>query len=44
MGEGDCDSGGRGPRQRHIKLIAAKGGDTTTLGSEAAVKLKNPPA
>ena len=22
MGEGDRDSGGRGPRQRHIKLIA----------------------
>ena len=26
MGEGDRDSGGRGPRQRHIKLIAE--GDT----------------
>ena len=29
MGEGDRDSGGRGPRQRHIKLIAE--GDTFPL-------------
>ncbi|WP_297010541.1 hypothetical protein [uncultured Dialister sp.] len=27
-----------------MKLIAAKGGDTTTLSGEAAVKPKNPPA
>ena len=41
MGEGDRDSGGRGPRQRHIKLIAE--GDTFPL-SESEYNPSTQPA
>ncbi len=41
MGEGNRDSGGRGPRQRHIKLIAE--GDTFPL-SESEYNPSTQPA
>ena len=41
MGEGDRDSGGRGPRQRHLKLIAE--GDTFPL-SESEYNPSTQPA